>query len=212
VEMGRPGWVLVSLASRPDDMLVIGAGRRGILARIACSRVSRYCLAHAHCPVLAVPPPELRRSRLRWMSGTGNWPSSSSFRAAAEQHARKVMVEADPFSGTGWAALLSLAFLKLCSESGEPGSLVGAKPVTRPVRWESAMTTPSTDSAPLLTTGTSSVTVPAPPSWPWRRAVLFLAGAAQLITISALVGVDPPPAIWAALLLAITPAPVVAVV
>ena len=28
--------------------------------------------------------------------------------------------------------------------------------------------------------------VPAPPSWPWRRAALFLAGAAQLITISAL--------------------------
>jgi nucleotide-binding universal stress UspA family protein len=67
VEMGRPGWVLVSLASRSDDVLVIGAGRRGILARIACSRVSRYCLAHACCPVLAVPPPELRHSRLRWM-------------------------------------------------------------------------------------------------------------------------------------------------
>jgi hypothetical protein len=33
--------------------------------------------------------------------------------------------------------------------------------------------------------------VPAPPSWPWRRAALFLAGAAQLITISALVGADP---------------------
>ena len=29
--------------------------------------------------------------------------------------------------------------------------------------------------------------VPAPPSWPWRRAALILAGAAQLITISALV-------------------------
>ena len=28
--------------------------------------------------------------------------------------------------------------------------------------------------------------LPAPPSWPWRRAALFLAGAAQLITISAL--------------------------
>jgi hypothetical protein len=33
--------------------------------------------------------------------------------------------------------------------------------------------------------------VPAPPSWPWRRAALFLAGAAQLITISALVSADP---------------------
>jgi nucleotide-binding universal stress UspA family protein len=67
VEMGRPGWVLVSLASRSDDVLVIGAGRRGILARIMFARVSRYCLAHAQCPVLAVPPPELRCGRLRWV-------------------------------------------------------------------------------------------------------------------------------------------------
>jgi hypothetical protein len=37
--------------------------------------------------------------------------------------------------------------------------------------------------------------VPAPPSW-WRRAALFLAGATQLITISALVGADPLAATW----------------
>ena len=54
-------------------------------------------------------------------------------------------------------------------------------------------------------------TVPAPPSWPWRRAALFLAGAAQLITISALVRADPLAATWSALLLAIAPAPLVAV-
>ena len=53
-------------------------------------------------------------------------------------------------------------------------------------------------------------TVPAPPSWPWRRAALFLAGAAQLITISALVGANPPPVTWATLLLAIAPAPLAA--
>ena len=52
--------------------------------------------------------------------------------------------------------------------------------------------------------------VPAPPSWAWRRAALFLAGAAQLITVSALVGQDPPPATWASLLLAIAPAPLAA--
>jgi hypothetical protein len=39
---------------------------------------------------------------------------------------------------------------------------------------------------------------------------LFLAGAAQLITISALVGADPIPAIWSSLLLAVAPAPVAA--
>ena len=51
---------------------------------------------------------------------------------------------------------------------------------------------------------------PAPPSWPWRRAALFLAGAAQLITISALVGADPIPVTWSSLLLAIAPAPLAA--
>jgi len=44
------------------------------------------------------------------------------------------------------------------------------------------------------------------PSWPRRRAVFLLAGAAQLITISALVGADPIPATWSSLLpLAPTP-------
>jgi hypothetical protein len=38
-----------------------------------------------------------------------------------------------------------------------------------------------------------------------------LAGAAQLITISALVGADPIPATWSSLLLATAPAPVAAV-
>ena len=51
----------------------------------------------------------------------------------------------------------------------------------------------------------------APPSWPWRRAGLFLAGAAQLITISALVGADPVAVTWSSLLLAIAPALLAAV-
>jgi uncharacterized membrane protein len=46
----------------------------------------------------------------------------------------------------------------------------------------------------------------APPSWPWRRAALLLAGAAQLITISALLSADPIPVTWSSLLLAIAPA------
>ena len=50
----------------------------------------------------------------------------------------------------------------------------------------------------------------APPSWAWRRAALFLAGAAQLVTISALVGADPIPATWSSLLLAVAPAPLAA--
>jgi len=59
VVRGEPGDVLVSAACRPDDVLVIGAGRRGALARALSCRVSRYCLAHARCPVVAVPPSEL---------------------------------------------------------------------------------------------------------------------------------------------------------
>jgi nucleotide-binding universal stress UspA family protein len=61
VERGPAGWVLVKLACRADDVLVVGAGRRGALGRLVCSRVCRYCVAHAQCPVLAVPPPDLAR-------------------------------------------------------------------------------------------------------------------------------------------------------
>lgn len=55
---GPAGQVLTEAATQPDDVLVIGAGRRGARRLTACS-VSRYCLGHAHCPVIAVPPPEL---------------------------------------------------------------------------------------------------------------------------------------------------------
>jgi hypothetical protein len=44
----------------------------------------------------------------------------------------------------------------------------------------------------------------------WLFAAFLLAGAAQLITISALLGADPLPATWSPLLLAIAPAPLAA--
>jgi len=70
VERGPAGWVLVNLADRPDDLLIVGAGRRGTLARMAFPGVGGYCLAQAQCPVLAIPPPpsahELGHSRLAW--------------------------------------------------------------------------------------------------------------------------------------------------
>jgi nucleotide-binding universal stress UspA family protein len=59
VVRGDPGDVLVGMACHTDDLLVIGAGRRGPVARALTCRVSRYCLAHARCPVIAVPPSEL---------------------------------------------------------------------------------------------------------------------------------------------------------
>ena len=61
VERGSAGWVLVHLACQPGDVLVLGAGRRGALGRLVFSKVSRYCLAHAQSPVIAVPPPALAR-------------------------------------------------------------------------------------------------------------------------------------------------------
>ncbi|MFI0143045.1 universal stress protein [Streptomyces globisporus] len=53
---GEPGAVLVEAAGSAGDLLVVGSGPRGRrLPRLRPS-VTRYCLAHARCPVLAVPP------------------------------------------------------------------------------------------------------------------------------------------------------------
>jgi nucleotide-binding universal stress UspA family protein len=59
VERGETGPVLVDVASRPEDLLVSGTGRRAFLGRMFYSSVGRYCLALAKCPVLAVPPSAL---------------------------------------------------------------------------------------------------------------------------------------------------------
>jgi hypothetical protein len=81
------------------------------------------------------------------------------------------------------------------------------------VHQEHAMTTAPnelSDSAAAATTQVKPLAVPAPPSWAWRRGALILAGAAQLITISALSGADPLAVTWWSLLLAIAPAPLAA--
>jgi len=59
VERGETGPVLVDVADQPDDLLIIGTGRRGLVRRMVRGKVARYCLAHANCPVLAVPPSAL---------------------------------------------------------------------------------------------------------------------------------------------------------
>src|ERR1700683_3077159 len=69
-----------------------------------------------------------------------------------------------------------------------------------------ADTASTTSAAPVA----RQPSVPAPQSWPWMRGALILAGAAQLITISALTSADPLAATWWSLLLAIAPAPLVA--
>ncbi|MFE8948262.1 universal stress protein [Streptomyces sp. NPDC007856] len=63
VVRGAVGPALVATADRDNDVLVVGAGRRG-LQRAFSGRVSRHCLAHAVCPVLAVPPSPLESELL----------------------------------------------------------------------------------------------------------------------------------------------------
>ncbi|MBJ6641387.1 universal stress protein [Streptomyces sp. DHE7-1] len=80
VVRGAPGPALVRIAAQDSDILVIGAGGRGRLRRALWPSVSRYCLAHAGCPVLAVPPSPLRaaltavhrRNALRLRLDTGH--------------------------------------------------------------------------------------------------------------------------------------------
>jgi hypothetical protein len=76
------------------------------------------------------------------------------------------------------------------------------------------MTTPN---APVDTSPAASIAIPADaraavvsPTRRWLLAALLLAGAAQLIIISALVSVDPLAVTWWSLLLAIGPAPLAA--
>ena len=70
VVRGDTGPVLVDAADQPGDLLVIGTGRRNRVSRALRRSVGRYCLAHATCPVLAVPPSalmdEMRRGLLPW--------------------------------------------------------------------------------------------------------------------------------------------------
>jgi nucleotide-binding universal stress UspA family protein len=59
VERGETGPVLVDVANQPEDLIVVGTGRRGALSRLLHRSVAKYCVAHAKCPVLAVPPSAL---------------------------------------------------------------------------------------------------------------------------------------------------------
>jgi nucleotide-binding universal stress UspA family protein len=62
---GETGPALVDVADFAGDVLVVGTGQQGRLARIWHGQVSRYCVAHAVCPVVTVPPPALARLGLR---------------------------------------------------------------------------------------------------------------------------------------------------
>jgi len=58
---GQPGPALVGVAGSADDLLVIGPRRGGKLTWTWRGKVTRYCVAHAQCPVLAVLQPATAR-------------------------------------------------------------------------------------------------------------------------------------------------------
>ena len=83
---GEAGQALTEVAAEPGDVLVIGAGRRGLLGRLLGCKVSTYCLAHAHCPLVAVPPSELAREvhgLHGWMLRRRLQPEKAGLRAAS---------------------------------------------------------------------------------------------------------------------------------
>jgi nucleotide-binding universal stress UspA family protein len=58
---GGIGRCLVDLADRDDDLLVVGDCQRRGVRRVRSRSVARFCVRHAICPVLVVPPPALAR-------------------------------------------------------------------------------------------------------------------------------------------------------
>lgn len=85
---GTPGVALVDTVHDSGDLLVVGTGSRGPLVRMLRPSVARYCLAHAPCPVLAVPPSPLQADlehldRLTAAAvGPGRFPPQGSGRGA----------------------------------------------------------------------------------------------------------------------------------
>jgi nucleotide-binding universal stress UspA family protein len=66
VVRGAPGPTLVELADQQDDLLMVGYGGRSRLGFAAHGAVTRYCIAHARCPVLAIPPPDMIKEVRPW--------------------------------------------------------------------------------------------------------------------------------------------------
>jgi nucleotide-binding universal stress UspA family protein len=65
VVAGRPGPTLASLAWRDSDLLVVGTDKRPAPRRLIDRSVGRYCVTHADCPVLVVPPDSFARTARR---------------------------------------------------------------------------------------------------------------------------------------------------
>jgi nucleotide-binding universal stress UspA family protein len=73
VVRGDAGPVLVEVAASAEDLLIIGTGRRSSVGRMLRRSVGRYCLAHAQCPVLAVPPSPLMEEMSHGLRARNPW-------------------------------------------------------------------------------------------------------------------------------------------
>jgi nucleotide-binding universal stress UspA family protein len=71
VVRGKPGRVLVEVADRENDVLIVGRNRHRVLHRAWYGSTPSHCLAHARCAVMVVQPSALevelrhRRSAMR---------------------------------------------------------------------------------------------------------------------------------------------------
>ena len=78
VAIGTPRTGLVRQVRRDDDLLVVGTRGRSRWCHPWRRSVSGYCVAHAECPVLVVPPDSfaraMRRERRRYRSLWGRDP------------------------------------------------------------------------------------------------------------------------------------------
>ena len=73
VVRGRPGPVLVGLADRATDLLVIGAATAGPVRRLLLGSVSGFCAARCRCTLVLAPQPPLAYDlRPRWHRRTRN--------------------------------------------------------------------------------------------------------------------------------------------
>lgn len=73
---GEPAHVLVE-ASRDAALLVLGTQEHVGLRRLVAGSVSHFCLAHAQCPVVAVPGSTVRRQGVpRPRADEGSWQRS----------------------------------------------------------------------------------------------------------------------------------------
>jgi nucleotide-binding universal stress UspA family protein len=63
VVSGSPAQVLTA-ASDDAELLVVGASsHHNVVTRVALGSIAQYCVNHAHCPVVVVPPSILQPSR-----------------------------------------------------------------------------------------------------------------------------------------------------